>query len=85
MAAGVPVIASDIAMNREVLGDGAAMLVAVGDTARWREALFAVFNERKAAEERAAKARARVLQRFDINEIVGQHESMYERLLEVRT
>src|SRR3954447_2025754 len=58
MAAGVPVIASDIPATREVLDD-AAMLVAAKDVEVWAEALRRVSSDPGLRERLSARGRAR--------------------------
>lgn len=66
MAAGLPVVASDVPACREVLADGeAGILVPAGDPARLAQALSALLGS---AEERAAwggRALARAAERYD--------------------
>jgi glycosyltransferase involved in cell wall biosynthesis len=58
MAAGLPVVASDIDVVREVAGD-AARLVAAGDVTAWRSALEQLWDDPDGRAERAAAGRAR--------------------------
>ncbi len=62
LACGTPVIASDIAVHREVLGD-AARLVALGDKAAWRQA-FESISAGTGQPKRVTPAAEAVLQRF---------------------
>jgi len=65
MAAGVPVVASDVPACREVLDDGAlGVLVPPGDAAALAAAIAGVLALPKAAAERAAAARERALTMF---------------------
>ena len=63
MAAGVPVIASDIPAIREVAAD-AAVLVAPGDAGAWAEALMRVLEDPSVQAELAGSGRRRAAHVF---------------------
>jgi len=63
LACGAPVIASDIAVHREVLGD-AALLVALGDQAAWKKAFEAIAAMSRSRPKEVSAAAEAVLQRF---------------------
>jgi glycosyltransferase involved in cell wall biosynthesis len=66
MAAGLPVIASDVPACREVLGDGAAgLLVPPGDRARLSVAICALLSSERQRASWAGRARARAAERYD--------------------
>ena len=81
MAASVPVVASDVGGNREIVQDGNhGLLFANGDEAGLRTRL-----ERLAADPalRARLARAgyeRVLRDFSIRAMISQYEELYQRV-----
>lgn len=77
MAAGVPVVASDIAGYREVVRDGRdGLLVPPGDHAALAAALHRVLSERSLAQSLRAAGRARG-SRFEWNEVVDRIEEVY--------
>lgn len=62
MAAGAPVIASDLPSNREWVGDGAGRIVPAGDSAALAHAILAVLDDPTGAQRAADEAQARVAQ-----------------------
>ncbi len=85
MQLGVPVLASDIAVHREVLGDGAWLLPATGPEAAgaWGSAIERLLREAQAGPElpRAGRARAR---RFTWSQTARETEAVYGALLSPR-
>jgi len=78
MAAGVPVVASDVGACREVLDDGTlGLLVPPSDPKTLAEAILAVLRDPEAARERAARARDKAFREFDITAMARA----YARLL----
>jgi len=80
MAAGVPVVATEVGECREIVGD-AGRLVAPGDPAALAEAMLATLS--LSAPERAAlgeSGRARVHQRFELRQVVRRYESLWSEL-----
>jgi glycosyltransferase involved in cell wall biosynthesis len=82
MAAGVPVVASDIAAHRSLLGDGLAdRLVDFGDPASAAMTLSQLLDSSSAAlAEIGDRERARSLG-FSIERLVGQIDDLYEELM----
>jgi glycosyltransferase involved in cell wall biosynthesis len=82
MAAGVPVVATDIPPNRELVVDGeTGFLVKVGDTAG-----FAQFTDRILADPALAKrlgtaGEARMKNNFSIENLVESHVALYRQLM----
>ena len=83
MASGLPVVATDVAGNREALGvDGkAGRLVPVEDPASLAEAVATLTASPALRREIAAAARERILERFDIDRVGAQYLSLYQALL----
>jgi glycosyltransferase involved in cell wall biosynthesis len=83
MASALPVVATDVAGNREVLGeDGkAGWLVPVEDPAALAEAVATLTASPALRREIAAAARERILERFDIDRVGAQYLSLYQTLL----
>ena len=80
MAAGLPVVASDIEVFREFLHDGEALLPAAGDAAALAAAMRVVVTD-AAERSRLAAAGPRVAQRFTWERTARQHLAFYERIL----
>jgi glycosyltransferase involved in cell wall biosynthesis len=67
MAAGVPVVASDVPACREVLDKGrCGLLVKPGDSAALAKALHITLSGGVARNDRVRNAKARALERYDI-------------------
>lgn len=82
MAAGLPILASDIPPNLEVLGDIDAWRLPVGDDAAWARALHDVEAADKTRVDRiGAAARARVEATFGWGAVVNATRAVYERAL----
>lgn len=81
MACGKPVVASDVAGFKEVLGsDKCGLLVPRNN---WKEAALAInryIQDPKLAEEAASHARQRVLQHYDWKKNLAQMVSIYQNL-----
>ncbi len=82
MACGLPVVATDVPGNREVLdGERAAgMLVPAGDPIALSEALDALVASSTLRREVGCAARQRTLERFGIDRVGAQYLSLYEEL-----
>jgi glycosyltransferase involved in cell wall biosynthesis len=79
--AGVPVVASDIEMNREVIPENAALFYPVMDSeALYKCLLHAVINSEENAL-RAKNAFMHAANHFDINAIAKRHEAHYNLLI----
>ncbi len=74
MAAGVPVVASDVGACREVLDDGAlGLLVPPRDPAALADAILRVRNEPAAAAARAEQARRKAFEVFDAERMAAAY------------
>jgi glycosyltransferase involved in cell wall biosynthesis len=72
MAAGLPVIASDVPACREVLGDGAAgVLVPAGDPARLARAICALLASERQRAAWANRALTRAASHYDAGLCAG--------------
>lgn len=80
MAAGLPVVASDIPVFREYLHDGEALLPAAGDAAALAAAMRAVAID-DAERSRLAAAGPKVAQRFTWERTARQHLAFYRQIL----
>ncbi len=80
MAAGLPVVASDIPVFREFLGGGEAVLARAGDSASLTEAMLWMMTDRAGRLGLAAGGPA-VAARFSWARTARQHLAFYERVL----
>jgi glycosyltransferase involved in cell wall biosynthesis len=82
MASGLPVVATDVAGNREVLGEdgNAGWLVPAEDPAALAEAVATLLGSPSMRREVAMAARERILERFDIDRVGAQYLCLYEEL-----
>ncbi|UCD34330.1 MAG: glycosyltransferase [Nitrospiraceae bacterium] len=79
MAAGLPVIASDISSHRELLGD-AGMYVPSGDTDALTGALKRLIDDPPAGDSLGRKAKERA-QMFSIENTVRAYEGLFEGII----
>ncbi|MGI9470829.1 MAG: glycosyltransferase family 4 protein [Rubripirellula sp.] len=80
MQAGVPVIASDIPGNRDlVLDHKTGRLVKLGDTADFARQSNALLEHRDVAEQLADTAKRRIASEFTVDAMVARHANLYER------
>lgn len=81
MAAGLPVVASNIAGNRDAVRPGVdGLLFPPGDVAALAAAIENVFADRSLAVGLGAAARRRVEECFSLRRMVDAHCSLFERL-----
>jgi glycosyltransferase involved in cell wall biosynthesis len=80
MHEGLPIICSDIPMQRETLceenGDTAAMLVPLDNFEAWRSAFLRLRDDGGFAVELGARARALVCRRFTLNRMIDGFETI---------
>jgi sugar transferase (PEP-CTERM/EpsH1 system associated) len=82
MAAGLPVIATDVGGNREVVVHGeTGALVPAGVPVALAEAMLRVLTDPAAARRMGAAGRARVAAAFAIDRTVDDYAAIYEELL----
>ncbi len=85
LTAGVPVVASDHAGNRELLKDGkGGWLFPTGDAAALAERIGWVLDHPKEAEESVAAWQRDALREFSIDATIDKTAALYERLLAER-
>lgn len=80
MAAGVPVIATDVGGVPEVVTPREALLIPPDDSDALALAIEAVYHDRNAAANRAAAARRRLHEEFDMSRTLELYESLYREL-----
>jgi len=82
MAAGLPVIISDVGGAAEVLGDGEfGIRVPPGDVAALARAVMALVQDEAERRRLGAAAQRRVREHYDLRERVARLEAVYETLL----
>jgi glycosyltransferase involved in cell wall biosynthesis len=82
MAAGVPVVASDIPGNRNLIShDQEGLLVPVHAVNMLRSAIVQVWDRPDQARRRAAAARKLVAGRYSLAKMADEHLTLFERLL----
>ena len=85
MAAGLPVIATNVGGNPEALEDGVTgIIVPPGDAGALARGMTLLLEDPERAAEFGEAARRRVAQRFSIEQMVRETEALYLRLLERR-
>jgi phosphatidylinositol alpha-mannosyltransferase len=81
MAAGTPVVASDLPAYRVVAGDGRdAQLFPTGDSEALAKALLAALNRTERVETRVEHARTRAAE-FSMDRLADAYIARYQRLL----
>jgi glycosyltransferase involved in cell wall biosynthesis len=81
MSAGVPVIATDIPGNRDlVVPDETGYLVAVGDRSAFTRITHELLDDPDRALRLGAAARERMLREFTVERMVDRHGELYRRL-----
>jgi glycosyltransferase involved in cell wall biosynthesis len=81
MAAGVPVVATDVSGSRELVRDGSTgLLVPPGNAGALAEGIVQLLQDRKQGEELAMRARQEV-RRFSMTSVAQEHLHLYQSLL----
>ncbi len=82
MAAGLPVIATDIPPNRELVVDGeTGFLVRVGDRAGFQQFADRILADPELARRLGDAGRERMRQNFSIDKMVATHARLYREVL----
>jgi glycosyltransferase involved in cell wall biosynthesis len=85
MAAGLPVIASNVGGIPELVADGVSgVLVPPGDPDALAEAIEALLENPALALELGAAGRRRVVENFDLEAVREAHLALYRRMLATR-
>lgn len=85
MAAGLPVVATDVGGNREVVVDGeTGLLVPKQDSDRLAHAILSLVRDPGRADQMGRAGRQRVEQTFDVRVVVETYENFYRELLSRR-
>jgi glycosyltransferase involved in cell wall biosynthesis len=81
MSCGVPCVASDVDGNRAILGDGeAGLLFDPGDPVALADRLERVFAEEEFARRLGERARARIVERYDLGVLVAREIDLLRRV-----
>ncbi len=77
----LPVIGSDIRGTRELLRDGAGLLVPAGDVTGLAQAMSWLLDHPAEARQMGQTGRQRVEERYALQSVIRRHELLYARLL----
>ncbi len=81
MSAGVPCVASNVGGNRAIIDPGATgLLFDLGDPAGLGDALARVLGDPDGARALGARARARIVERYDLGRLVAEEIDLLKRL-----
>lgn len=84
MAAGKPVVMTRSGGQQEVVDDGfTGLLIPPADAGALARGIEELLADPERAAEMAGRARAKAQAEFTLEKMLGQHEALYERLLEV--
>lgn len=82
MAAGLPVVASDIPGNRDLVVEGqTGYLFPVGDRGEFSRAVHRVLSDRDLAKRLGEQGAQRMRHEFTIEQMVSRHADLYRKLL----
>ena len=83
MSAGVPVVASDIPPNRELVIDGkTGFLVKVGDSVGFAQFADRVLAGNLLAQKLGNAGRERIRTDFNVEKMVTAHADLYRRIMD---
>jgi len=82
MSAGIPVVASDIPGNRDlVLPDETGYLVPIGDAADFARKTQLIIDDEQLSERFAAASQKRMFEEFSVAKMVDRHAELYRSLM----
>ncbi len=82
MAVGLPVLASDIPANRELVVEGqTGYLIPVGDRAAYARAALSLFERPDMAERLGAAGRHRMATEFSVPQMIAAYAKIYEEVI----
>jgi glycosyltransferase involved in cell wall biosynthesis len=86
MACGLPIVATRVGGNTEVVQDGqTGWLVPAGDVQELANAVERLWRNVEEAQQFGRAGRERVVQHFDVQRMVSQYEDLYREVLAERT
>jgi len=81
MSAGVPCVASNVGGNRSIIDQGATgLLFELGDPGALADALARVLDDPASARALGERARARIVERYDLARLVAEEIELLKRL-----
>ncbi len=82
MAAGLPVIATDIAGNRElVVPEETGYLVTAGDRAAFARWTLVLLKDEEQRKRMGVAGKNRIEQEFSVSQMIGRYAELYDRLV----
>jgi glycosyltransferase involved in cell wall biosynthesis len=82
MLAGVPVVATDIAGNRDlVVPEETGFLVPVGDAGQFARKTHQFFEDRELARRCGENARRRMCDEFSVSKMIERHRKLYREII----
>lgn len=82
MAAGTPVIATDVSGSRELVEDGVTgLLVASEDIVQLNQAMLRLLSDQELAKSFILAAKQRITQQFSIRNVAVQYSRYYQKLI----
>lgn len=84
LACGRPVVVTDVADNREIVGD-AGFVVPLGQPELFASRVVELLTDEELSAHLGARARARALERFTFARVAAETESVYRRVIAART
>ena len=84
LALGVPVVASTARGNRELVGSDRGFVVPIGDVDGIAQALDWLVENPDEAHEMGRRGRERMVERYDLRNLIRLHEAMYRDVLGAR-
>ncbi len=85
LATALPVIATDVGGNADLVRDGrSGVVVAAADVDAMAHALVALANDPHRAKSMGREGRTDVLQRFSLQAMVDQYQTLYDNLLRLQ-
>ncbi|MDP2953157.1 MAG: glycosyltransferase family 4 protein, partial [Chloroflexota bacterium] len=86
MAAGLPVVATDVGGNREAILDGqTGLLVPPGDSSKLAEAILRLLQDKELASRMGAAAHERVRSLFSMERMIEETEQLYTELVRAKS
>jgi glycosyltransferase involved in cell wall biosynthesis len=81
MATGLPIIATQVGGNTELLDDSKACLVPAGDPPKIARALLTYFDDPALARRHAEAARLTAVQHYSLDGMISRYIALYDRFL----
>ena len=82
MAAGLPIVATDVGGNAEAIIDGeSGLIIPPGDAAAIYQAIFRLYESPTLRKKLSESARKRAIEFFNLQQMVTNYEKYYQNLL----